>query len=65
MKAGLHEELELQELLHFKSLCLTKSSMMKAFVSDSSLKRLMVSDADTSLQHVQELTNLLERTREI
>jgi similar to spore coat protein len=39
--------------------------MMKAFVSDSSLKRLMESDADTSLQHVQELTNLLERTREI
>jgi similar to spore coat protein len=65
MNAGLHEELELQELLHFKSLSLTKSSMMQAFVSDSSLKQLMKSDTDTTLEHVQELTRLLERTKEI
>ncbi|WP_077310030.1 hypothetical protein [Terribacillus halophilus] len=65
MKAGLHEELELQELLHFKSLCLTKSSMMKAFVSDPSLKQLMKTDTATSLEHVQELTRLLERTKQV
>ncbi|MFP7479342.1 hypothetical protein [Terribacillus saccharophilus] len=65
MKAGVHEELELQELLHFKSLCLTKSTMMKGLVSDPALQKLMEADSSTTLQHVQGLSDLLERTKEI
>lgn len=38
---GLHETLELHELLTFKNLCLTKTTTMSALVQDEELKNLL------------------------
>jgi similar to spore coat protein len=52
---GVHEGLELHELITFKSLCLTKSTVMQALVSDPALKELMQEDVSVSSQHIEDL----------
>ncbi|MBU8907891.1 hypothetical protein [Desertibacillus haloalkaliphilus] len=54
-KLGVHETLELHELLTFKSLCLTKASVMQGLVSDENLKELMQQDVTMATQQVEEL----------
>ncbi|MFC2949805.1 hypothetical protein [Virgibacillus sediminis] len=58
-KLGVHESLELQELLSFKSLCLTKASLMRGLVSDDHLKAIMQQDADMHVRHLQALRDNL------
>ncbi|MEK3710026.1 DUF892 family protein [Bacillus sp. FSL K6-1005] len=56
---GLHETLELHELLTFKHLCLTKSSTMTGLVQDEELKSILEQDAQKTKQQVARLQELL------
>jgi len=58
---GVHETLELHELLTFKSLCLTKSSTMSALVQDEELKNLLTQDAAQTKNHLQTLQQFVPR----
>jgi similar to spore coat protein len=52
---GLHETLDLHELLTFKNLCLTKATTMSVFAQDPELKAILSEDAATGTQHIQRL----------
>ncbi|WIG48959.1 DUF892 family protein [Bacillus halotolerans] len=56
---GLHETLELHELLTFKNLCLTKSSTMTGLVQDEELKSILEQDAQKTKQQAARLQELL------
>lgn len=58
---GVHETLELHELLTFKSLCLTKSSTMSGLVQDNELKNLLTQDANQTKNHIQTLQQFIPR----
>ncbi|MBS3678900.1 hypothetical protein KGF86_01600 [Ornithinibacillus massiliensis] len=63
-KMALHERLELQEVLSFKNLCLTKAAIMQGLVGCEELKGILVIDAEKGKAHVEQLTNLLQ-SREV
>lgn len=54
---GLHETLELHELLSFKTLCMTKSQLMSGLVQDQELKSLLDQDVNSTKGHIQQLQN--------
>ncbi|WP_400243690.1 hypothetical protein AB3U99_21005 [Niallia sp. JL1B1071] len=56
---GTHEALELHELITFKSLCVTKASIMQLLVSDEELKTIMQQDVEISSKHIEALKNYL------
>lgn len=56
---ALHERLELQEILTFKNLCLTKSAMMKGLVGCEKLKAILEADETEGKAHVEQLNKLL------
>jgi len=56
---GIHEKLELHELLTFKSLCLTKAATMQALISDPQLKEIMKQDVNMHSKHIPELQHHL------
>ncbi|ULT56589.1 hypothetical protein L1999_26725 [Neobacillus drentensis] len=56
---GLHETIDLHELLTFKSLCLTKSTTMSALVQDEELKTILANDAAAGQQHIEQLQQFL------
>jgi similar to spore coat protein len=56
---GLHETLEVLELLSFKSLCLTKSATMSGLVQDAELKTILSNDVNTGTEHIQRLQESL------
>ncbi|KAB7671257.1 hypothetical protein [Bacillus sp. B1-b2] len=58
-RIGVHEVLELHELLTFKNVCLTKSTIMQSLVSDPRLKDIMKQDVISSTNQVKELKNHL------
>ena len=58
---GVHETLELHELLTFKSLCLTKSSTMSGLVQDNELKNLLTQDATQTRGHIESLQQFIPR----
>jgi similar to spore coat protein len=58
---GVHETLELHELLTFKSLCLTKSSTMSGLVQDNELKNLLSQDATQTRSHIESLQQFIPR----
>ncbi|WP_138416785.1 hypothetical protein [Aquibacillus sediminis] len=60
-KLGVHESIELHELVSFKSLCLTKATIMQGLVSDENLKNLMQQDATMHERHLKELNNHLNQ----
>ncbi|MGG5252677.1 hypothetical protein ACQYAD_04145 [Neobacillus sp. SM06] len=62
---GLHETLELHELLTFKSLCLTKATTMGALAQDEELKALLANDAASGSRHIQQLQNFLTNREEV
>lgn len=59
MQLGVHEKLELHELLTFKTTCLTKSQTMMPMVSDQNLKAILQQDVASGSQDIQQLKNLL------
>ncbi|MBT2655164.1 hypothetical protein J7E81_07900 [Bacillus sp. ISL-18] len=56
---GLHETIDLHELLTFKSLCLTKSTTMSALVQDEELKTILANDAAAGQQHIEQLQKFI------
>jgi similar to spore coat protein len=58
-KLGVHEKLELHELLTFKTTCITKTQTMLPLVSDSNLKNILQQDISCGTQDIQQLRNLL------
>ncbi len=60
-KLALHERLELQEILTFKNLCLTKSAPMHGLVGCEELKSIMEADVTDGKKHVEQLNDLLKK----
>ncbi|OIJ15240.1 hypothetical protein BKP35_05165 [Anaerobacillus arseniciselenatis] len=58
---GVHEKLELHELLTFKNLCLTKSTAMMGLAQDPQLKSLMQQDKQNTTQAIQQLQGFLQQ----
>ena len=56
---GLHETLELHELLVFKNLTLTKSVAMGKLVQDPDLKTILQESETSDAAFVQELKSIL------
>ncbi|MDK8642265.1 hypothetical protein [Niallia taxi] len=56
---GIHESLELHELLTFKNACLTKSTTMGTLAKDALLQDILNEDAAQSREAVQALRSLL------
>ena len=61
---GLHETLEVHELLSFKNLCLTKATTMSALAQDQELKALLANDIGTGTRHIEQLQLFLTNRRE-
>lgn len=61
---GLHETLDLHELLSFKNLCLTKATTMSVLAQDEELKTILSGDVTTGTQHIQQLQQFLTDRRE-
>jgi len=61
---GLHETLDLHELLSFKNLCLTKATTMSVLAQDPELKAIMSEDVATGTQHIQQLQQFLTNREE-
>ncbi len=56
---GLHETLEVHELLTFKNLCLTKSTTMGPLAQDEELKTILSNDVSAGQQQIQHLQQFL------
>jgi similar to spore coat protein len=61
---GLHETLDLHELLSFKNLCLTKATTMSVLAQDEELRAILSADAATGIQHIQQIQQFLTNRRE-
>ncbi|AAK78592.1 spore coat protein CotF [Clostridium acetobutylicum] len=59
-KLGVHETMELHELLTFKNLCLTKTTVMTGLVSDPNLKSILQDDISTTKRQIGELKELIK-----
>ncbi|MCE3199614.1 hypothetical protein JI735_17450 [Paenibacillus sonchi] len=58
-RLGVHEMLELHELLTFKTNCLTKSQTMLPLVSDAGLKEIIQEDIRGGIEDIQQIRALL------
>jgi similar to spore coat protein len=56
---GVHETLEVHELLTFKNLCLTKSTAMSGLAQDQELKDILSQTVTNDKQAIQELQGFL------
>ncbi len=61
-RLGVHETLELHELLNLKTNCLAKAVQMQNQVNDPELKSMLQRDADSSRRHIDDLQRLLSQT---
>lgn len=61
---GLHETLDLHELLSFKNLCLTKATTMSGLAQDEELRAILADDVTTGIQHIKQLEQFLTNRRE-
>lgn len=63
-RLALHERLELQEVLTFKNLCLTKAAVIHGLVGCEELKGILALDVKEGKNHVEQLNHLL-KNREV
>jgi similar to spore coat protein len=56
---GLHETLDVHELLTFKNISLTKSATMSKLATDEELQAILASHAETSIRDIQQLQQFL------
>ncbi|NHN34929.1 hypothetical protein [Paenibacillus agricola] len=59
---ALHETMEIHEIAAFKTVCMTKSKMMQALITDPKLKEILQEDIQLSTRQLQELGNVLSKT---
>ncbi|MBI0578752.1 hypothetical protein IEC97_15415 [Neobacillus cucumis] len=62
---GMHEALEVHELLTFKTLCLTKATTMSALAQDEELKAILASDVTTGTEHIKQLQQFLTNREDV
>ncbi|WP_404332789.1 hypothetical protein [Mesobacillus maritimus] len=62
---GLHETLDVHEILTLKNLSLTKTSTMSKLAQDTELKAILEQDAHTCSQHIKELQQFLTKREEL
>lgn len=56
---GLHETLDVHELLSFKNLCLTKAVTMSKLAQDEELKAILESDVTSGIHQIQQLQKFI------
>ncbi|MFS0865140.1 hypothetical protein [Fredinandcohnia sp. 179-A 10B2 NHS] len=56
---GLHETLEVHELLTFKNLSITKSITMSKLVQDPQLRAILSNDVDSGRKFITQLQQLI------
>ncbi|MFC5466048.1 spore coat protein [Lederbergia graminis] len=56
---ALHEQLEVHEVLIFKTSCLTKSSLFVDLVQDEKLKEIVEEDIELSTKAIKDLRKVL------
>ena len=61
---GLHETLDVHEILSFKNLCLTKATTMSILAQDEELRAILSNDVNTGIQHIQQLQKFLTEREE-
>jgi similar to spore coat protein len=61
---GIHETLELLEVLTFKSVTLTKATTMGLLVKDLELKDILSNEVTTSTTHINRMKELLTKREE-
>nr|WP_263325166.1 hypothetical protein [Neobacillus sp. Marseille-Q6967] len=61
---GLHETLDIHELLSFKNLSLTKATTMSILVQDPELKAILADDVTSGTQHILQLQEFLTKRGE-
>jgi similar to spore coat protein len=61
---GIHETLELLEVLTFKSVTLTKATTMGLLVKDLELKDILSNEVTTSTAHINRMKELLTKREE-
>ncbi|MUG43539.1 hypothetical protein [Paenibacillus woosongensis] len=61
---ALHETLEVHEIAAFKTVCMTKSKLMQALVSDPGLKQILEHDVQLSTRQLEELNGLLSKSQQ-
>ena len=62
---GLHETLDVHEILSFKNLCLTKATAMSVLAQDEELRAILSNDVATGIQHIQQLQQFLTNREEM
>ena len=62
-KLGLHETLELHELLVFKNLSFTKSVAMAGLIQDPALKTILQENEEADVAFIMTLQGILKRGR--
>lgn len=60
-KLGIHEGLELHELMTFKNLCVTKSTVMMGLVNDQELRSLLQQDIQAGTRSIQQIQSLIQQ----
>lgn len=58
---GLHETLELHEVLIFKTVTLTKATTMGLLVKDMRLKEILTNEVAASSTHIERMKELYRR----
>ncbi|GAA0133999.1 hypothetical protein YSY43_08390 [Paenibacillus sp. YSY-4.3] len=61
---ALHETLEVHEMTAFKTVCMTKTKLMQALVSDPELKQILEHDVLISTRQLEELNGLLSKSQQ-
>jgi similar to spore coat protein len=61
---AVHETLELHEIISFKTLCLSKSKIMQALVSDSELNELFKEDIQQTTKALKDIQCLFSQEQE-
>lgn len=56
---GVHETVELHELLVFKNSCLTKANTLSGLVQDEALKTILDADLTATKKEVQDIQGFL------
>jgi similar to spore coat protein len=60
---GLHETLDVHELVTFKNLSVTKSATMSKLAQDPELKAILDTEAVTGTRHIRSLQQFLTKKR--
>lgn len=61
---GIHETLELLEVMTFKSVTLTKATAMGLLVKDLRLKEILTDEMEASTAHINRMKELLTKKEE-